>query len=217
MLLGALLAAPAACCVASVVGVIRSGGMFAPGSRGYRPGSPREEEAFAATRRDVHPRDVGAVEVAWAGVIRAFEVDDLADRVELRFVLEHRFFDWIEDYSVQRERYFVSPRGEGLFAARWPMPREARAEVRDHVHVGDLLLVYGPASRTGGRLAIDPARYVRLVVPGLWRDDVIDYGRDGEPARTLRTPMPFDHTQRAPLRALSSEEIARAALAPSPR
>ena len=217
MLLGALLAAPAACCVASVVGVIRSGGMFAPGSRGYRPGSPSEEEAFAATRRDVHPRDADAVEVAWAGVIRAFEVDDFADRIELRFVLEHRFFDWIEDYSVQRERYFVSPRGEGLFAARWPMPREARAEVRDHVHVGDLLLVYGPASRTGGRLAVDPARYVRLVVPDLWRDDIFDYGRDGEPARTLRTAMPLDRTQRAPLRPLSPEAIARAALAPSAR
>ncbi len=215
VLLGALLAVPAACCVASVVGVVRSGGMIGSGSRGYRPGSPREEAAFAATSRDVHPRDVGgAVEVAWAGVIRALEVDDFADRIELRFVLEHRYFDWIEDHGAQRERYFVSPRGEGLFAARWPMVREARAELHEHVRVGDLLLVYGPASRGGGRLAVDSPRYTRLVPPELWRDDVFDYGRRGEPTRTLRTAMPFDRTQRAPLRTLSPEEVARAALPP---
>lgn len=108
-----------------------------PAPHDYRPSTADEERAFFATRRDAHPRDVrGPVDVAWAGVIRAFEVVDLGEQIELRLVLEHRYFNWMEDVVAQPTRYFVSPRGEGLFATRWSRPRHAREEVRAHVHVG---------------------------------------------------------------------------------
>jgi hypothetical protein len=121
-----------------------------PGSRMYKPVSDREAAVLARATRDIYPDDVrgdpqrySKTLVAWAGILRSYEASKEHDATVLRFDIEHRYFDWIEDFGLQRERLFLSPRGEGAFRAAWSMPLDALGSVPQRVHEGDLLIVYG--------------------------------------------------------------------------
>lgn len=167
----------------------------APGSRDYRPYSPKEEKSYARAKRDVFPDDVERdpsaykdVLVAWPGVITSFEVEEKPDTLVIHFKVEHRYFDWIEDKSIQKEVYFLSPRGEGTFSCDWPMPREARDQVTAHIHDGDMLIVYGHPLHGVDGLVLK-AEYVRLVEAKWYSDEVLDYGRPGTPSKILKTPL----------------------------
>src|SRR5260370_14100764 len=99
---------------------------LAPGSRAYRPLPQWEAKLYPQARRDVFPNDVREKPdaftntlVVWTGVITNIAFfNDGSSRV-VRFTADHHYFDWIEDISIQRERFFLSSRGEGLFAAAW--------------------------------------------------------------------------------------------------
>ncbi|AUX31828.1 MULTISPECIES: hypothetical protein [Sorangium] len=159
--------------------------LLAPGSRPYHPVSEREAAVFARATRELHPDDVrgnpgryGKTLVAWAGVLRSYEVSKESDATVLRFDIEHRYFDWIEDIGLQRARYFLSPRGEGPFRAAWSMPIEAFESVSKQVHHGDMLVVYGyPAEVQGQIVGIFPAEYVRLIPAEGYTDRKLNYGR----------------------------------------
>jgi hypothetical protein len=161
--------------------------MLVPGSRPYNPVSEREAAVFARAARDVHPDDArgnpgryGKTLVAWAGVLRSYEVSKEDNATVLRFDVEHRYFDWIEDVGLQRARYFLSPRGEGTFRAAWSMPFKAFGAVSEKAHVGDMLVVYGyPADLRGQVVGIFPAEYVRLIEAERYSDRQLDYGRPG--------------------------------------
>jgi hypothetical protein len=161
-----------------------------PGSRVYKPVSDREAGVFARATRDVYPGDVRQAPeryrkslVAWAGILRSYEVSKENELTTLRFNIEHRYFDWIEDFGLQPERLFLSPRGEGMFRAAWSMPVEAFASVPEKVHEGDLLIVYGyPAEVRDQVVGFYPTEYVRLIGKNAYTDKKLDYGRRGERA-----------------------------------
>ena len=149
----------------------------APGSRLYEPVSAREFTFFARATRDVYPDDVRRdldrhrrTSVAWAGVVRSFQVSKESDATVLRFDVEHRYFDWVEDVGPQRARYFLSRRGEGAIRGAWSMSPEAFGAASKRVHEGDMLIVYG----------LFPTEYVRLVDSTIYDDTRLDYGRREE-------------------------------------
>lgn len=121
-----------------------------PGSRAYRPLPQWEAKFSVQARRDVFPNDVRQhpdsftnTLVVWTGVITNIEVfSNVSPRV-VRFTAVHHYFDWIEDISIQRERFFLSPRGEGAFAAQWIDETPADQKFVGQFAVGDMLIAYG--------------------------------------------------------------------------
>jgi hypothetical protein len=196
-LLWLLLLAPAVAIAGFVAlvflrGVHRGDIMLAPGSRDYRTNSPREKAVFPRARRDVFPSQVRAdlaryrQTVAWAGILDDFSLREEGDSVVVRMYVAHRYFDWIEDHGIQRARYFLSPRGDGRFAAAVAMPREYRKGIEETTKRGDMMIVYGvPAELRGDLIVLNPTEHVRPVPRALWRDDVLEYGRPGEPVHQL--------------------------------
>ncbi len=60
--------------------------------------------------------------VAWAGIVTHANIEKESDAYLITFSLEHHYFDWIEDDSIQKAIFFLSPRGEGRFETYWSMP-----------------------------------------------------------------------------------------------
>ncbi len=169
---------------------------LAPGSRAYRP-LPRWEARFAAqARRDVFPNDVRQkpdgftnVLVAWTGIITNIEY--FADRPPrmARITAVHHYFDWVEDIGIQRERFFLSPRGEGAFAVQWIAETPDDQKFVDQFAVGDMLIAYGyPTVVRSNYVGLNPVQNLRAIKPQWYRTDILDYGRPGEPSHILKTP-----------------------------
>jgi len=168
---------------------------LAPGSRAYRP-LPQWEAKFAAqARRGVFPNDVRQKPdgftnalVAWTGVITNIEYLAAPPPRFVRFTAVHHYFDWIEDISIQRERFFLSPRSEGAFAVQWIAQTPDDQKFVDQFAVGDMLIAYGyPTVVRSSYIGLNPSLNLRAIKAQWYRTDVLDYGRPGEPTKVLRT------------------------------
>ena len=172
------------------------GGLL-PGSQAYRPLPRWEAGFFDQARRDVFPEQVrkdpaafADTLVAWVGVIVSIEYHGEGESRSARITAEHHYFDWIEDASVQRAKFFLSPRGEGRFAPCWGVADPRDQKFIDQFAVGDMLVAYGHPSVIQPELVgLSPTLNMRAIAPSLFRTDVIDYGRPGEPSRLLKTPL----------------------------
>ena len=165
-------------------------------SNEYKPSSPWEQRVYSQSRRDLFPDQVrsdpaayGNTLVAWTGILVSSEIHR-GDQPCVDLLVEHRFFDWIEDHGTQRQLFYLSPRGQGLFRASWPLKKEwdldAMAKL---IRPGDMMVVYGkPQSNAGGVVDLGQAEYVREIPKQYFADDVLDYA-PGQPTRTLRTPV----------------------------
>ncbi|MFQ5607150.1 MAG: hypothetical protein ACE5GA_04325 [Candidatus Zixiibacteriota bacterium] len=54
----------------------------------------------------------------WVGVIDTFMIESVQNYYVLTIVLDQKYYDYIEDFSIQQERMFVSPKGEGRYYYR---------------------------------------------------------------------------------------------------
>lgn len=156
-----------------------------PGSRPYKPASVREEQAIAASTRDVYPDDVRAnlsahqVQVAWAGLLQRAEVEGTHPNAVVTVTVEHHYFDWIEDHGVQREIHLLSPRGEGTFRCSSAIdPRIDLSLFRRGVVRGLMIVAYGTPTRLDGPV-VDLGRCAYLrIVPGQTHSTTrLNYGR----------------------------------------
>jgi len=154
-----------------------------------------EARFFAQAKRDLFPNDVRQhpggftnTLVVWAGVITNIEIfNDGSSRVA-RFTADHHYFDWIEDISIQWERFFLSPRGEGAFAAAWRAESPDDQKFVGQFAVGDMLIAYGyPSLIRSNVVGLYPTQNLRAIKPQWYRTDILDYGRPGEPSRILKT------------------------------
>ena len=168
-----------------------------PGSRAYQP-LPKWEAGFAQkARRDVFPSQVRQDAAAWAntlvvwtGVIAAIDYKGDGAERSARILADHHYFDWIEDSGIQREKYFLSPRGDGRFAAYWGVGDPGDQQFIDQFDVGDMLVAYGnPSAVKPEFVGLSPTLNMRAIKPSQFRTDVLDYGRPGEPARRSKTPL----------------------------
>ncbi len=168
-----------------------------PGSQPYTPLPKWEAGFYQQARRDVFPSQVrerpaawADTVVAWTGVIVAIECKgDGAERA-VRLMAVHRYFDWIEDDGVQREKYFLSPRGDGRFATYWGVGTPADQKFIDQFAVGDMLVAYGrPSFVQPDFIGLSPTLNMRAFRPDQFRSDVLDDGKPGEPVKALKTPF----------------------------
>lgn len=171
-----------------------SGCPIGPYSRLYKPISEWEESAFKKADREIFPNDVregfashDSSRVAWPGIIVGASPKKTDSTLEVRFVIEHHYYDWIEDFSIQQERIFLSPRGEGVFETTWNLkPDSDTVEVAESI--GKMIIVYGIPSAINDSVIQLSAYYVRVIDRQWFATDIMDYGRPGEPVNLLRIP-----------------------------
>jgi hypothetical protein len=156
----------------------------------YRPISALESDALSRSRRDVFPDDfrsskipLGAVEVAWAGVIRDSKISDAGDHYAVEFEIQHHYFDWVQDNL----RFHLSPRGEGLVRTKWALFKSLKPEtVANAMRPGRMIVIYGfPESVASGTLVMK-STYLRTFNPDVFRTNTMDYGRPGSPVKVLK-------------------------------
>ncbi len=177
-----------------LAGLLLTGCFPGPGSRLYKPVSEWESHAFSKADRYVFPNDVrknlvayDSARIAWAGVVLSAESKHTDSTPEVHFVVEHHYYDWIEDFSIQQERIFLSPRGEGKFETTWQLQPAADTTTVGK-SVGNGIIVYGiPLSIEGSVISVR-AYYVRVIDRQWFATDIMDYGRPGEPVKILRIP-----------------------------
>ena len=121
-------------------------GCVAPYSSLYSPADPQEAIAFKNSDRKVFPNDVRknideylSTEVAWTGVLKRVKVLSNSPKEIVKFTIEHHYWDWIEDHSIQKAVAFLSPRGEGMFSCI----KSSRTQNTPIPPIGSMAIVYG--------------------------------------------------------------------------
>ena len=166
-----------------------------PHSQLYRGLSEGEQEHFSKANREIYPNDVrsnfqqnSSIKVAWPGFITEAKWDEKEGAYATTFVLEHHYYDWILDYSIQKEKLFLSSRGEGAFATICPSKPEQKSQTSSAT--GNLLIVYGTPERLEEGVVFLTCDYARFIKRDWVRTDVFEYGRPGEPMKFLNVPGP---------------------------
>jgi len=161
----------------------------------YQPVSKPEKIEFAHDRVDVYPDDIRQsfalhtnAAVAWVGVIRstdAYEANE-GDQILADTIFEHHYFNWIQDGHGHGAKLYVSPRGEGLFRAKWHMDKTTlEASVKnaeEFAGKGKLAVVYGvPAQVDTNGTVVLKYRYLRILDATHFDTNTLDYGRWAKP------------------------------------
>ena len=161
----------------------------APYSARYAGSSDTERKLLAGADRNVYPEDVRKdpeafrkATLAWPGIVVSSGPNP-NDPVISDVVIEHHYWDWIEDHSIQKARAFMSPRGEGQFVCH----AERRAIPSIDLRRAMAVAYVRPVGIKDG--ALHAACIVRFFPPDWYATDVMDYGRDGQGLKVLRVPM----------------------------
>lgn len=154
-----------------------------PSSRIYRPDSSQLREMDAGAERHVFPEDVrrdlaahSNQLVLWTGIVRSKTPVSISGRDAVEIRIDHHYWDFVEDFGVQRARAFLSPRGEGAFIIRvWA--DQLRSDP-GNFQEGWMALIWG----TPAGVAPDGAVRVNLrgstcAPPGWFSTEMWDYGR----------------------------------------
>jgi hypothetical protein len=171
------------------------------GNESYQPATKPEKIEFARDRLDVYPNDVrkdpafhAGAAVAWAGIIRSTDAREEGEggKIVADTVFEHHYFDWVQNNDGRGVKLFVSPRGEGLFCAKWHMDKigkDATAESAEkYAGQGKLALVYGvPEKVDADGTVVLRYRYLRILGADCFSTNKFDYGRFGEPFRAIHS------------------------------
>jgi hypothetical protein len=163
----------------------------------YQPANRAEADLAGRADKEIYPQNVRdsltrftSVLIVWPGIVRRIASSASGDSITL--VLEHHYFDWKEDHGCQRELYFVSPRGEGLFALTIP-PVAARAPgFTGKPTIGALVIAYGMPTSVDtleGQPSIAvSARGLNIIEPRWYRTDAFSYGRGFSDFQLLKVP-----------------------------
>jgi hypothetical protein len=174
-------------------------------SRPYAPSTEQEREVFFSAHRDVFPDDVRrdldahrTTLLAWVGIITSARWLD-RKQPTAEFLIEHHYWDWIEDHSVQREVAFLSPRGEGPFSCvkTFVKPSAKSKVVHPLPPPGSMAIVYGYPEAVRAQSEIVDFRCVAISTapPEWYGTDIWDYGRnyllhgDESDLKVLRVPF----------------------------
>lgn len=160
-----------------------------PYSKSYQGNSEWEKKYLAEAKRDVFPDDVRKTPetfrqatLAWPGVVVSAGPEP-RDPSFWEVVIQHHYWDWIEDHSIQKAKAFLSPRGEGRFTCHAEKRTLPSVELKDAMAVAYVRPV-------GVKEGVLHAACIIRFYPREWyATDVMDYGRNGDGMKLLRVPM----------------------------
>ena len=120
------------------------------GSRSYTPRSDQEKVELERADRSVYPGDIrrGASElrtttIAWPGIIQQTRFVEENDHERMYLLVEHHYYDWIQDFGTYHGTYWLSPRGEGLFTTTIRFDKADLAKKKKWATEGNMVIVYG--------------------------------------------------------------------------
>ena len=166
-------------------------------SKPYAPLSPAGQEAYKTARKDIYPRQVkqnparyGDDTIAWAGIVKDVQSFQSDYGPAIRVLIEHRYFDWIEDHGAQPETYFLSPRGEGEFMIIVkPEKQFGEQEIAQLIPAGTMAIAVGKIHVKAAQDKTRPlallTQYFQFIDRKHYRTDVFDYGRENEPIKKV--------------------------------
>jgi hypothetical protein len=160
-----------------------------PYSKDYEGTSDVERKLLGEARRDIYPDDVRKAPesflkatLAWPGVVVSAEPDP-KDPLFSTIVVEHHYWDWIEDHSIQKAKAFLSPRGEGRFVCHAERRTLPPVELKDAMTIAYVRPI-GVKDQT-----LHTACIMRFFPREWYATDVMDYGREfGGGPKVLRVP-----------------------------
>lgn len=170
-----------------------------PKSGLYVPATADERELFATAARNIFPDDVRgnpakykATLIAWPGILKKAQwLPEAKSTAE--FVVEHHYWDWIEDHSIQRAVAFLSPRGEGELICQ----KQSKQDRATLPAVDSVAIIYGyPLEIEPGtnRILLD-CKMISFASRNWYATDIWDYGRnyllkgDRSDFKVLRVPL----------------------------
>ncbi len=162
-----------------------------PGSRNYRP-LPWEENLMSNALKTVMPSDVrlnperyqGKL-IHWIGIVKSYDVLDSVNN-DIMFRLDQKFYDYIEDFSIQRETIFLSPKGEGEFYYIQSFPDSSSDTIKKWldgmVYRNDLAFCYGDFYKLENDLPVLVGKRTRFIHEQFYSTQIMSYGikRDNE-------------------------------------
>ncbi len=132
--------------------------------------------------------------VAWAGIIRSTDAREApeGDKIVADTVFEHHYFDWVQDHNGHDVKLSISPRGEGLFRAKWQLDKTGQAasaaSAEAYAGPGKLAIVYGvPEKVDADGTVVLKYRFLRILGADHFTTNEFDYGRLGEPFRVIHS------------------------------
>jgi hypothetical protein len=151
----------------------------------YRPSTSDEQDVLSRSRRDVFPddirRDIDAYRstlVVWTGIVESARWLD-SDHATAELRIEHHYWDFIEDLSIQREVAFLSARGEGPFSCT-KGAGDAKPRSPDLPPAQSMAIVYGypEAVHADSRVVDLRCTFVSIAPREWYATDIWDYGRN---------------------------------------
>jgi hypothetical protein len=120
-------------------------------SNSYKPDAD-EKQLLEKAARAVFPLDVKKnpaayidTAVHWIGIVKDVIILDSNNNSTVLFTLEQKYWDYVEDYSIQDEVMFLSPEGEGEFhaVAQLELTDEQKQKLRKMPEEQTLFFCYG--------------------------------------------------------------------------
>lgn len=127
-----------------------------PSSRYYKT-LDWEDDLLAQSDLSIFPSDIlnnpdkydGNI-VHWVGIIDTFDIYEDETGTFANIMLDQKYYDYIEDYSIQTETIFLSPIGEGKFYYKMKVTNPSRDSLitilETHTSLKNLAFCYGQYS-----------------------------------------------------------------------
>lgn len=154
----------------------------------YKPINPGEDETLKKADKSILPLDIKKesqsydnISVVWTGIVEKMDIYKTKDdETIVDIYLQHRYYDFIEDFSIQQEKMFVSPFGEGEFILRKKMDKkipidELRNELPKAVFKECFLLTYGKIGKTEKGIPLLEYENMRIVFPENYATNIFSY------------------------------------------
>lgn len=162
--------------------------LFITGCASSRPYKPLdwEQPYFESAEKSILPLDVMKDpekylnrEIHWVGIIDTFWLETHVDTVIATVVLDQKYYDYIEDFSIQMEKIFLSPKGEGKFIHMKRMTSVSADTVRSGLRVvaekGNLGFCYGTFVGMRDRMPIIEGGPIRFIHEKFFATNILSY------------------------------------------
>lgn len=139
-------------------------------SNGYKPDKD-ENLLLDASSRAIFPSDVKKNTshyldslVHWIGIVTDVVIIDSSNISNIVFTMDHKYWDYIEDYSIQDEVMFLSPLGEGEFhmLVQLELTPDQKEKLKNMPQEKTLFLCYGKVIEDTSLPALK-ASYIKTV------------------------------------------------------
>jgi hypothetical protein len=157
-------------------------------SASYKPINPGEDEALKKADKSILPQDIknstqtyDNISVVWTGIVEKMNIYKTKnDETVVDIYLQHRYYDFIEDFSIQQEKMFVSPFGEGEFILRKKIDKkipieELKRELPNAVFKECFLITYGRIGKTDNEIPLLEYENMRIVFPENYATNIFSY------------------------------------------